>query len=44
MKTGGSLKVKRRTVVITSFKVSSNSKGKVEDEEQVSYNHVIERL
>ena len=40
VKTNGSLKVKRHTLVITSYEVSSNSKGKVEDEEQISSNHV----
>jgi len=34
---------KRRIMVITSYKFSSNSKGKVEDEEQASSNHIIVR-
>ena len=40
VKTHDSLKVKRRTLVITSFEASSNSKSKVEEEDQVSSNHI----
>jgi len=36
VKTDGSLKVKRRTLVITSYETSSNSKGKIKGEEQPS--------
>ena len=36
VKTNGSLKVKRRTLVITSYETSSNSNGKIKDEEQPS--------
>jgi len=34
--TDGSLKVKKRTLVITSYKTSLNSKGKIKDEKQAS--------
>ena len=44
IKIDGYLKVKRCTIVITSYKASSNSKGKVEKEEQVSSNHVTVRV
>jgi len=40
VKTNGSLKVKRHTLVIISCEASSNLKGKVEDEEQVSSNYI----
>jgi len=40
LNTGGSIKVKRRTLVITSCEASSNTKGKVKDEEQVSSSHI----
>jgi len=36
VKSDGSLKVKRRTLVITSYQTSSNAKGKIKDEEQPS--------
>jgi len=36
VRSDGSLKVKRRTLVITSYRTSSNSKGKIKDEEQPS--------
>uniref|UniRef100_A0A7C9DQF5 Uncharacterized protein n=1 Tax=Opuntia streptacantha TaxID=393608 RepID=A0A7C9DQF5_OPUST len=36
IKTDGSLKIKRCTMVITSYEASSNSKGKIKDEEQAS--------
>jgi len=36
VKTNGSLKIKRRTLVITSYETSSNSKDKIKDEEQPS--------
>jgi len=36
VKTNGSFKVKRRTLVITSYGTSSISKGKIKDEEQPS--------
>jgi len=36
VKTNGTLKVKRRTLVITSYKTNSNSKGEIKDEEQPS--------
>ena len=38
VKTNGSLKVKRRTLVITGLKANSNSNGKVKEKEQVSSN------
>jgi len=34
VKTNGSLNVKRHTLVITSYRTSSNSKGKIKDEKQ----------
>jgi len=40
VKTYGSLIVKRRTLVITSYETSSNAKDKIKDKEQVSSNHV----
>jgi len=39
VKIDGSLKVKRRTLVITNYDASSNSKDKIEEEDQVSSNH-----
>jgi len=33
IKIDGSLEVKRHTLVITSYKTSSNSKGQIKDEE-----------
>jgi len=42
LKTGGSLKVKRCTLVITSCEASLNSIGKIE-EEQASSDHVTIR-
>ena len=38
VKINGSLKVKRRTLVITSCDASSNSKDEIKDEDQVSSN------
>ena len=35
--TGGSLKVKRHTLVITNCEASSNSKGKIKGDRQTSY-------
>lgn len=35
-----SLKVKRYTLVITSNEVSSNSKGKIKQDEQASSDHI----
>ena len=43
VKGDSSLKVKRRNLVITSCEASSNSKGKIKDEKQVSSNHVTIR-
>ena len=43
VKNNGSPKVKRHTVALTSCKASSNSKGKVGEEKQVSSNDVIVR-
>jgi len=43
VKTDGSLKVKRHTLVITSYRMSSNSKGKIKDEEQPCSHPVIIR-
>ena len=43
VKIDGSLKVKRRTLVITSSDASSNSKDKVKYEDQVSSNHIMIR-
>ena len=43
VKADGSVKVEKRTLTITSCEVSSYSKGKVEDKEQVSYNHITIR-
>jgi len=40
LKIDGSLKVKRRTLVITSCDASSNSKDEIKDEDQVSANHI----
>jgi len=40
VKTDGSLKMQRRTLVINSYEASSNSKGKIKEEEQASSNHV----
>jgi len=37
VKTDGSLKVKRCTLVITNYGTSSNSKGKIKDKEQPSH-------
>ena len=41
VKIDGFLKVKRRTLVITSCDASSNSKDEINDEDQVSSNHNI---
>jgi len=41
VKTDGSLKVKRRTLVITSYETSSDSKGKIKDEEQASFSSYL---
>jgi len=43
VKTNGSLKVKRHTLAITSYATSSNSKGKIKDEEQPSSHPVTVR-
>ena len=43
IKTDGDLKVKKHTLVITSYEARSNSKAKVKDEEQVSSNHITIR-
>ena len=43
VKTDGSLKVKRRTLVITSYRTSSNSKGKIKDEVQPSSHPITVR-
>ena len=43
VKIDGSLKVKRRTVVITNYDASLNSKEKIEEEDQVSSNHIMIR-
>jgi len=40
VKTNGTLKVKRHILVITSCEASSNLKGTVKDEDQVSSKHV----
>jgi len=40
VKTDGSLKVKRCTLVITNCEASSNSKDKIKDKEQASSNYV----
>ena len=41
VRTDGPLKVKRRTLIVTSCQASLNSKGKIKEEEQVSSNHII---
>jgi len=43
IKTDDSLKVTRHTLVITSYKTSSNSKQKIKEDEQVSSHPVIGR-
>jgi len=43
VKNDGSLKVKRHTLVITSYETSPNSKGKIKDEEQTSSHPVTVR-
>jgi len=43
VKTDGCLKVERRTLVMCSYGTSSNSKGKIKDEEQPSSHPVIIR-
>jgi len=43
VKIDGSLKVKRRTLVITIYDTSSNSKGKIKDEEQASSHPITVR-
>jgi len=43
VKIDGSLKVKKRTLVITSYETTSNSKGKIKDEEQPSSHPVTIR-
>ena len=40
VKIDGFLKVKRRTLVITSCDASSNSKDGIKDKDQVSSNHI----
>jgi len=43
IKIDGSLKVKRRTLVITSYEASSHSKDEIKDKDQVSSNHIMIR-
>jgi len=43
IKIGGSLKVKRHTLVITNYETRSNSKEKIEKDEQASSNPIIVR-
>ena len=43
VKIDGSLKVKRRTLVITSCEASSHSKDEIKDKDQVSSNHIMIR-
>ena len=43
VKIGDSLKVKRRTVVITICNASLNPKDKIKNENQVSSNHIMIR-
>ena len=40
IRTDESMKVKRRTLVITSCIASSNSKGQIKEEKQASFDHV----
>jgi len=40
VKIDDSLKVKRRTLVITNYDASSNSKDEIKDQGQVSSNHI----
>ena len=40
VKTDGSLKVKRRTLVLTSHGDNANLKEKTKEEEQASFNHI----
>jgi len=42
-KIDGSLKIKRRTLVITNYDASLNLKDKIEEEDQVSSNHITIR-
>ena len=39
VKIDGSLKVKRHTLIITNCDASSNSKDRIKDEDEVSFNH-----
>jgi len=43
VKIDGSFKVKRRTLVITNYDASLNSKDKIKEEDQVSSNHIMIR-
>jgi len=43
VKSDGSLRIKRCTLVITSYETSSNSKGKIKDEEQASSHPIAVR-
>jgi len=40
VKTDGSIKVKKHTLVITSYETNSNTKGKIKDEEQACSHHI----
>ena len=41
VKADDSLKVKRRTLIITSYEASLNSKGIIKEEEQTSSNYIL---
>ena len=43
IKIDGSLKVKRCTLVITSYEAHLNSKDEIKDDDQVSFNHITIR-
>jgi len=43
VKSDGSLRIKRCTLVITSYETSSNSKAKIKDEEQASSHPIAVR-
>jgi len=40
VKTNSSLQMKKRTLVITNCEASSDSKGKIKEEEQASFGHI----
>jgi len=43
VKTDGSLKVKKRTLVVNSYEANSNSKGKIREKEHASVDHATIR-